>query len=469
MGKEVYFNEAQIRFVTAPQKIRCWVGGRGVGKSSAVAWIFREMMAALPGGRIFYASTTLEQIKLDILPEVRKKLSDFGLVEGVHYVDCKRPPEWFEKPLAPPEDFDNAITFYNGFYVHLKSTLKWRSKKGGSYDGGILDEGAETKGELYKKIFLPSIRGNRYKFSTHWHHTIIVLSNRPNPEFPQGFWVYQFREMMEKDPEKCLYMESSALDNRDVLGEEWFEEQRLILGQEQFDVTILNKEQKRLPTGFYHNLKRETHCYTNPPGLTDVQHDHLLEVSFDFGGKFNCCSVWQEHLGVERCVHQFYVKHEGKITSLVRKICEHYKHHGLKYVRVWGEPRGKDPDPGRPDLYEIITQKFHEHGWTCEVRVKAGYRTKSHKSRYEFMATLLSGESTTLPKVLFNEEYCPDLLRALELCDVRDDYQKVKDMEKDPSYPQEHAPHFTDTVDYYLYEKHAWRLTSANGRSGGVW
>ena len=450
-----------------------------MGKSSVLALVFRQLMAELRtepdsggkryGGRVFFASTTIEQIKLDILPEVKKKLRDLGLHEGIHYVDCKQPPEWFDKPLSPPEDFDNCVTFFTGFYIHLKSTIRWRSKKGGSYDGGILDEAAETNGGMFKKIFLPSIRGNRYRFKSHWHYCKIILSNRPNPEFPAGYWIYDFKKQAEENPQEVFYLETSALDNKDVLGEEWFEEQRLMLGEDAYAVSILNQEQRQLPTGFYHKLDRKQHCYVNGPGVSDVRGEDLLELSFDFGGKFNCCTVWQEHEGTERCLRQFYVKREGKISTLVQKVCQHYRMHHMKYVRVWGEPRGHDKDPGRADLYQIIQQKFEEAGWMCEVRVQPGYKTKGHKVRYEFMQTLLSESSPTLPIVRFNEEHCGDVLIALERCDVDDNFQKIKTMEKDPNFPQEHAPHFTDTVDYYLYEKHSWRLLTANSRAGGVW
>lgn len=467
--KKVWFNDAQIEFVTAKQKIRCWIGGRGSGKSSVVAWILREMMQSLPGGRIYYAATTLEQIKVEILPEVVKKLKEFGFIEGIHYVNCKAPPSHFDEPLAPIKEYGDCFMFFNGFHVLLRSTVKWKSKKGGSFDGGILDEAAETKGNLYKKVFLPAIRGNKYKFDSHWHGASIVLSNRPMPENPASYWINEFKEMQDRNPAKCFFMETSALVNLAVLGDEWFEDQLLQLGEDAYKTSILNEDLRQLPTGFYHRLDRSLHCYTNAPMATDVRADNLLEISFDFGGKFNCCTVWQEHGFVERCLHQFFVKKEGKISTLVEKVCRHYAAHGLKYVRVWGEPRGKDPDPERPDLYQVITQKFSENGWVCEVKVKPGYRTKRHKERYTFGETILSGSNPNMPAIAINEETCPDLLKALEICDVNDDYTKVKTMEKDPTFPQEHAPHFTDTFDYYLYEKHAWRMNATHSRAGGVW
>ena len=472
MGKkEVYFNSLQIRFVTAVQKIRVLLAGRGVGKSTLIAWVIYEMLRAMganqkrKAAKIFFASTTLEQIKNSMLPPITKKWEEMGLMQDVHYVIDKSPPDWFDEPYSKPEDYSNSITFWNGFTIMLLSTTRPNGKRGGSYDAGIVDEAAFMHGR-FRSAFFPMIRDNLYKFSTHWHHALILLSSRPRTT--TGYWIYDLKNKAEAEPDKVLWMEGSAIENKEVLGEEWFDNQRQILGDD-YEVEVENKEITHLPTGFYHNLDKDRHYYTPRPGEVDIRHDEILEVSFDFGGKFNCASVWQEHNNVERCVQQFYVKRGGKIEALVNGICKHYRTHGIRYVRVWGDPRGHDADPGRPSLYEIIQQQFQANEWAAEIRVLPGKRTTAHKARYEFMESLLGGSNLMLPQVLFNRSTCADLIKALEICDVRDDYQKVKEMEKDPNFPQEHAPHFTDTVDYYLYEKHAWRLMPGSSRAGQVY
>lgn len=470
--KQIYFNPLQVRFVTAKQKVRVLIAGRGVGKSTLLAWVIYEMLRAMGAtkdrlaAKIFFASTTLEQIKNSMLPPIRKKWSEMGLKEDVHYVVDKTPPEWFAKSYSPPEDYTNSITFWNGFTIMLLSTTRPTGKRGGSFDAGIVDEAAFMPGR-FRSAFFPMIRDNLFRFETHWHHSLILLSSRPRK--PEGYWIYEYKERQEQEPDKVLYMEASALENVEVLGKEWFDDQKRILGDD-YEIEVENREITQLPTGFYHTFDRMRNTYILKRGETDVRTNELLDISFDFGGKFNCASVWQEHDNIEQCIRQFHVKRSGKISSLVADICNFYKSHQLKYVRIWGEPRGKDPDPERPDLYTIIQQRFEQSGWMVEVMVPAGYRTKKHKERYDFMATILTGENPNLPKVLFNQMNCPDLLIALERCDVMDDYQKNKSAEKDPNYPQEHAPHYTDTVDYYLYEKHAWKqAASRSARASGVW
>lgn len=475
MTKPIYFNETAQKFVTATQRVRVLIAGRGFGKTTLLAWILYEMFRAfvardatgkiIGAGKVFLASTTVEQIMNSLLPPIRAKWREFGLVEGRHYVVCQTPPDWFGKPFAAPESFANVITFWTGFSIVLLSTAKPDGKRGGSYDAGIVDEAAFVKGSVVKSSFLPMVRGNLYRFSTHWHHAKIILSSMPRE--PKGFWVYEYEAMAEKDPGKVLYMESSATANRAVLGEDWFEDQRAALGDE-YAVEIENKRITNLPNGFYHTFDRARNVVYNP-AWNAYRRDELLEVSFDFGGKFSCATVWQEHGFVEHCLRQFYVK-RGKVSAVVAALCNHYQGHAMKYARIYGEPRGKDPDPERPDLYTIIQQEFEARGWVVEVVVKPGYKSKGHKERFEFMSILLAHEDAHLPRVQLDGIHCPDVVKAIEGCDIRPDHSKDKRVETDPNYPQEHAPHFTDTVDYYLFEKHAWRRSEGSGhRASGVW
>lgn len=466
--KKIYFNPIQVKFVTALQKIRCWIGGRGIGKSTGLAWILVEMMRELPRGRVFFSSTTLEQIGDYILPPIREKWKEMGFIEGVHFVVGKTPPAWYKKPINPPKNWENTIAFWNGFYVVLMSLAKSNGKRGGSFDAGIIDEAAFVKGNVFRSVAVPMVRGNLYRFDSHWHHSIIIMTSRPRR--PEGYWVYDLKREAEANPEKIFYLEASAEENREVLGEEWFKAQKATLSAEEYDIEILNKEIRQIPTGFYHTFDRDKICYILRAGETDVQKNELLEMTWDFGGKFTCASAWQESGFVERCVRQFYSKQGSKVTGVVDQFCKAFATHEMKYVRIWGEPRGKDRDPERPDLYSIIEQRFAERGWATELMVHDGKKTAFHKERYDFFETAFGSADARLPQIAINLTQCEDLVKSIELTDCDNDYRKDKKAETDPSFPQEHAPHFGDGMDYYLYEKHGWRLASdPNARAGSAW
>lgn len=89
--RRVYFNPKQIGFVMAPQKIKTLIAGRGFGKSTLIALILFFMLRAMPRAKIFFSSTTIEQIKNMTLPPVIAKLHEMGIIEDRHYVVGKDP------------------------------------------------------------------------------------------------------------------------------------------------------------------------------------------------------------------------------------------------------------------------------------------------------------------------------------------------------------------------------------------
>ena len=476
--RRVYFNPKQIAFVTAPQKIKTCVAGRGFGKSTLIALILLFLLKAMPRAKIFFSSTTLEQVKNSTLPPVLEKLAEMGLYEDKHFVIGKDPwglnskCKWFKRPISPVKKFDNVITFWNGFTVVILSAAKPDSQRGGSYDAGIVDEAAFVKRSFWEKVLLKMVRGNLYRFNSPMHHSIFILTSQPRKA--DGQWVMEMEEKALTFPNDFLFMWASAKDNAVVLGKEWFKTQKATSSHLDYLIEVENIRLKKLPNGFYHRFNEKRHQYKPPMdplgNMLDVRPNELLEMSFDFSGKFNCASVWQEQDFVERCVRQFHLKDDGKIKKLVDDICAHFILQGFKYIRLWGEPRGRDRNPfDEDDIFTIIRKRFEMRGWGAEIMVPTGVATKHHKERFAFMETLMDEEDTRLPKLRINEVAAPNVITSVQGCDIKPDYTKDKSQEKEEAFPQENAPHYSDTMDYYLYYKHAWRLSdTSNQRPGTV-
>ena len=475
--KQVYFNPKQIAFVSAPQKTKTCVAGRGFGKSTLIALILLFMLKAMPRAKIFFSSTTLEQVKNSTLPPVLEKLAEMGLHEDKHFVLGKDPwssnskHRWFKRPISPVKKYANVITFWNGFTVVILSAAKPNSQRGGSYDAGIVDEAAFVKRAFWEKVLLKMIRGNLYRFNSEMHHSVFILTSQPRTS--EGLWVMEMEEKALAQPEDYLFMWASAKDNKVVLGEQWFKTQKASSSPLDYMIEVENIRLKKLPNGFYHRFNEKRHVYRSPLDVIgmpmDIRHDEMLEASFDFSGKFNCASIWQEQDDVERCVRQFHLKDEGKIKKLVDDITTHFKGHGFKYVRLWGEPRGRDRNPfDEDDIFTIIRKRFELRGWGAEIMVPTGMATKHHKERFSFMEVMMDEEDSRLPKLRINES-CVNVITSIQGCDIKPDYTKDKSMERKEDFPQENAPHYSDTCDYYLYYKHQWRLNdSANQRAGTV-
>lgn len=470
--RRIYFNAKQIAFVQAPQKTKTLVAGRGFGKSTAIALILIFFLRHLARGKVFFASTTLEQVMNSTLPPVRDKLAKIGIKEDVHYVVGKDPwkdkkTRWFKRPFAPVKKYDNVISFWNGLTIVVLSGAKPNSQRGGSYDAGIVDEAAFIKRSFWETILLKMIRGNLYRFQGQHHHSVFILTSQPKTT--EGRWVMEMEDKALQYPDEFLFMWASAFDNKVVLGDEWFVRQKKTSTSHlDYLMEVENIRLKKLPNGFYHRFEEQRHTYKSLKDFygrhVDTRPDELLEASFDFSGKFNCATIWQEQGFVERCLRQFHMKEEGKIKALVDAICTHYKDHEFKYIRLWGEPRGRDRNPIDEDIFTIIRKRFEHHGWEADVMVPEGRQTKAHKERFDFMDTLLGEEDTRLPKVRFNADTCENVVISISTTDIKPDYSKDKSAEKEKNFPQENAPHYGDTIDYYLYYKHSWRLNDESNR-----
>lgn len=458
--KEIYFNEKQLAFINAPQKVKTAICGRGFGKSTMFAGIILNMARELPRAKGVFVALTLTQIKDDIFPAVLKKLNEFGLVENTHYVYCKRPPEHFDAPYSNVDSYEDVFTMFNGFTIVFKSAIRGTSKRGASWDFAFVDEAATVKKQFFEAVLTPSIRGNLYKWKSLLHHSIVITTSRPRTG--DGRWVLKYKEIAELEPSRYYFMEASSFDNADVLGEDWFNIQKATLSPSDYVAEIENKELSQVQGGFYRTFDRQKHSTR----IAYMRDSELLDISFDFGGKFSCCTVWQEQGGKEICLNEFFVKGNRKITDLVQDVCDFYYHKGYKYVRIWGEPRGMDRNPIEKDMYQIIQREFERRKWMVTVMVKGGYKTRSHKDRYIFFEQLLSGERYDLPQIVIHQDFAANTIISIETADVLPDMQKDKGKEKDENYPQELATHLSDTVDYYLFEKYAIAKTQRRGAAG---
>lgn len=467
MNNISWFNKTQIEFVTAPQKIKTAICGRGFGKTTMLSLILFLIVKHLPRSKGFLAAKTIDQITNEILPQIRKKLEAMGLKEGLHYVIGLQPPEWYAKPISQIKDYKFAMCFWNGTTIRFLSHARPANRRGGTYDWGIIDEALEMRESTFDSVFSQLIRGNLYTFDHALHHSLFIITSRPSKSF--AFWIYRFRELARKQPNKYLWLEASAEDNVDALGKEWFAEQKDRLSPLQYQTEIENKEITQLPDGFYYLFKRGTHTYRpvydSSRRMQDIQATDLLELSFDFGGKFSCMTIWQEQNGTEYCRRELFVKNERKIPALIDDFCTMFDKHGYKYARLWGEPRGRDENALDESMFIIIQKRLKKNGWMSEIKTPAGYQTAAQAVRYTFIEQLLSN-SENMPKLKINEDACPSLCIAIETADVLPDRGKNKSKEKDDTYPQEFATHLTDTLDYYLFLKYGRSVS--NRRVGRV-
>lgn len=472
---ELYLNQKQLKFFSQETPFKMFLGGRGAGKTTVAGVETYQDMATMPKGRAFLSGNTYGGILNITLPGIERKWIELGLEEGEDYVIGVKPPAFFEKCLDEPRKYQNVISFANGYRILLFSMDRPDLNRGGSFVAGDVDEAALLDHEEVTRVLVPSLRG----FTREYRHKRrgCFRAYTSIPWKPSGYWVLDYEEKAKANPKEYTFVEATAMDNIDALGADYIQRLQAEMPYLEFLVEVMNQRIRKVADAFYHAFDPERHTYTikylydeSGRGITTTgvldrhyKEDELLDVSFDFSGYFNCATVFQAnrfrdstgalHTG-EFLLRQLYVKQEdGKVAELVDKFIAQYAAHKNKLVRLWGEPRGHDPKPDTPKtLFQQIADRLRLAGWRVEIKVQPG-QVRSHKERCEFINELLK-EDGALPRLRVNDQTAKDVIIAMQVTGTKDDGSKDKSKEKDRQFPQEHAPHFTDCVDYYLTQKY---------------
>lgn len=455
----MYFNEKQLEFLAAKQPEKLFLGGRGVGKTHVIGAEKYNCLRKFKQGKTFLSSTTYAQILTKTLPEMQSVWLRYGLKEDLHYVIGKRPPSEFLKPFKPVKRYENVLTFGNGYTIEFLSMDRPDLARGGSYDGGDIDEVALVKKEAYTRVILPSVRGNRDKFKHIPEHGQVRMYSSV-PWKTSGYWILDYEEMMKQDPDKYFFHEATTLDNIAVLGVEYFERLKRTLPWLEYQIEILNRRIRRVMGGFYHKFNPEIHCRidTYDYGLNaggiyvkgdkkDVVSKDFIDFTVDLGGRFNCGLAIQTRRNQMNVLKEFFVKDNRKLKELVEDFCAHFEDHQNKYVRLFGEPRGNDRQPDGAPLFTRMKQYFEAEDWECEIC--ATPTAEDHATRYNLMTVIFEESDPNFPTVRINENKCKNFILVLQTTEVKDDMKKDKAKERDQNFPQEQAPHLGDAFDNY--------------------
>ena len=466
-----YVNKVQEKFLLAKQQFKMLVGGRGLGKTSIIAFLIFLYLKRMPRAKGFFVSSTYNQLLTKTMPAIIQRWEDLGIKEHSddapgHYVIGKRPPRHWAKPYSPPKKFDNVISFWNGLCIELISMDRPLKQKGGSYDFGIGDEIELVPEDHINSVMMPSIRGNLHKFDSYLHHQFSMFCNMPKSA--SGDWVLKYKDRMEQYPEKFYYLEGTAYDNIEVLGESYIENLRLTLSYQQFQLQVMNERITKLPDAFYHELDRDKHGYkpsynygNSVNGIVVKGSDAIdpkkpIDISVDFGGWFNGLVAFQKRGREERMVDCQWVGKGVGIQRMVDNFCIKHTDHKRKHVTIWGEPRGHDPQPTGFSHYETLKKRFEKNGWSCSIEATWGL-ADDHEERFNFINDVLKEEDQSLPLFRVNIDTCEAPFVSMEGAQTKPDGKKDKKNEKDRTFPQEYATHFSDMVDYYFMQKYGNR------------
>ncbi|RDC63279.1 hypothetical protein [Adhaeribacter pallidiroseus] len=469
----VYVNDKQRRFLSARQKRRGFVGGRGSGKSTVYGHRTYLNYNALARAKFFLAGLTYNQAYTKTLPSAMDAWHACGLREfdkktGLgHYVVCQRPPAHFMKPYQAPRKYENAITFINGYTIEVLSMDRPDSGRGGNYDGGDVDESALFKREVIFKVLRPMIRGNIYRFTHYLHQSFCDYTSVP--WLPSGQWVFETEENAKSHPEDYFFLESTAYDNVAVLGAGYLAGLKQEMSSIEFDVEVMNKRLKKLPNSFYpafnedRHLKFDTYSYQydEETGIWVMGNNFYkpsapLETSWDFNAAFTSMIVCQETSSEFRCVDALWKKQaedKSLVIALTEQFCEDYAGHQCKEVLIYGDRNGNNKSAGdNKTFYDHIQETLRANGWEPTLMVEG--LDPDHRLKHILINELLAETNSRLPKIRLHQDKCKFLAISIQNSPILPDWKKCKKSEG-LLMEQERATHLADCFDNIVYRKYA--------------
>lgn len=305
---------------------------------------------------------------------------------------------------------------------------------------------------------------------------------------------------------------ASTLENVDVLGEEYIRQMKRDLPPYTFMVSILNVKIKKSNDGFYSNLDIDhVHGYipdeidplsqanfrtekatgiiggkkitseSYQPDLkelserndcrmdSDCVNDLPLYLAFDYNANINTLVVGQVYQrdGVEavNVIKSFYVKNERKLRELVDDFSHYYApkravNRDVVYYYDATAKQGASYALTDERFYQAVIKELERNGWNVTA-IDMGVPEK-HEVKHRIINNGLAG--IEYPAIRINQPNNPDLIIALQLCEVsigyqgfRKDKSQEKKAETEDNLPLQQRTDFTDAFDSLYLGCKFWR------------
>ncbi len=308
-----------------------------------------------------------------------------------------------------------------------------------------------------------------------------------------------------------LVRRASTLDNVDLLTEDYIRTMKRDLPNYTFMVSILNVKIKKSNDGFYSNLDIDhVHGYivdvdplsqanwstqkatgiiggkkitseSYQPDLkelserndchmdADCVNDLPLYLAFDYNANINTLVVGQVYQrdGFEavNVIKSFYVKNERKLRELVDDFSHYYApkraiNRDVVYFYDATAKQGASYALTDERFYQAVIKELERNGWNVTA-IDMGVPEK-HEVKHRIINNALAG--IEYPAIRINQTQNPDLIIAMQLCEVsigyqgfRKDKSQEKKAETEDNLPLQQRTDFTDAFDSLYLGCKFWR------------
>lgn len=471
--QEIELNDKQADFLekiyfdlTADgTKTATMVGGIGSGKSVCMASVMIISKEELPRAKGQFACSTKTQFQRSIFPGIKSVWFDkFGLIEynfktgEGDFVLWRKPPDYWDRPFQEPDNWENCISFPNGWVMEICAYKMFADiHRGRNDDFAFMDEALLFKRD-WLKILEGRIRANKGRFDSPLHWLIAIFSSPPYGS--GGDWMFDTEELSKEEPDRYLFMQITTKDNLAFLPGNYIANLKKKLTKLEYSVEVDGKRLSKMPKSFYASLD-DRHQDVD----VDTFYNPFKEVVVvvDFNAHFTSCSIWQDWGKAQHCIKGVFV-HEPEpdmdmSQSLAHEVLERMAAQENKTVYITGDRNGlnasasskKNNDGTWITLYDEFAQVFEDAGWKvilCPLTYNP-FKDEIHT----LMQSILTETRDDDLHFRFHPTEAKSVVISMQRAPITADYKKDKRSETKKGEDQEYATHLSDTVDYYA----AWR------------
>jgi len=487
-------NLMQLLVRLARQPIKVIKAGRGAGKTTVLADEVEDVVHDMPRSTNFMQGLTFQQMLTLTLGSFIDSMASLGYIHKLHYFIGGRPPKkWgWKEAYQPPQDYNRAISFYNGTVYLLFS--QDTTSRGVNTASGIADEFALLNPTKFQAEAIATLRQDPKRFGKCRRYLSQTYCTSA-PRTLQGRFIYQYEEASKKTPDEVFFLSASSHVNKENLPAEWFKNQKTLLSKQDYLIEIENKDLKAIQGGFYPLFSEGKHTYTafnndylsglldNGDGYdrenftkmdcrqdSDWYPNAPLDIALDYG-KFNCIVTGQDTLNMCRFLSAMSVDMKDpdnpKLTKdLVDEWCTYYRFHQDKTVHYWYDSTAMGKDGRAPKNFsEIVIDTLIDNGW--EVITHYYGKAAEHVDKYNFWTIAMRNDHPLLPHFSWNRHNCKYLIESITGAGAKEGAlgpEKIKTDEKNQSLDQRYTTHFSDACDMLAYFKYAHLL-----KETGIW
>lgn len=456
-------------------KIAGLVGGIGGGKTFTLALLMIISKEELPRGKGQFACLTVKQFKRSLFPGIKTVWNDlFGLREynpktgEGDFVLWKEPPKDWGRPYQEPEDWENCISFPNGWVCEVCGyKLDPDIHRGRNDDFAFMDEALKFKRD-WLKILLGRIRANKGKFESNFHWLVSYFSSPPYGQAAD--WMFEAEDLMKEDPSHYYFTWITTKDNAVFLPDNFISNLKKTLLPVEYKVEVLGVRLTKMPKTFYPSLDWEKHTEIDEETFYDPECD--IVASVDFNAHFTSCTCWQEFGKAQHMVLASFVYQPDDnldmAQTLAYQLVDELSEHDNKRIIITGDRNGANISAGTKKsegkyetFYEEMAEILTDAGW--DVTLSPLYFNPDKDEVYLLMQDVLSESKEDEIYLRFHPVKGKSVMVSMQFTPITPDYKKDKTAEKKKDIDQRLAPHLSDTVDYYvIYRKRGGGMMFTN-------